>query len=588
MKIRNKLAILLLITSLLPLIGVMTMTFWYSSNHVKNAALNTASEYLSQSATMLSGYFSTRIAEISAYAQTPLLKSMDWSRIRPFLLTQQARHAGTYEKFILGMPDGHFRNTIVGNPHRDYFASFDDTDPDARLKSIARRPYWQALAGDNTRGAFVTHVSNPMISYTTGVRQVVVGASIVSDDKRLLGMLGGAVSWSEIEQLIGQIRVHVATNLGEDVRLSIIDSDGTYIYHWNPDKVVHLLLDDEGRPILNEIGEKTVILHSITDSPHAAVAAAGAAMMRGETGFTRFDSNDHRDSVIMLYAPVPAAQYAIAMQIPESEIMAPVEQLTNLLALFALVTAISLLILAWPLSHKVSRRILELSIAARKVGEGDLDAKTRPRGADELGGLMRAFNSMADALKLREQQLLNEYDLRHRAEQDALMDGLTGIPNRRSLNEVLEKEFRRAKRLEIPLAVIMIDIDHFKAYNDHAGHLAGDDALKTIANKLAERIQRSGDYIARFGGEEFCVVLPDTDAMGAEELAEQLRKGIEAMKLTRHNADEQPWFTISIGISSFVPDENSSVDDLIYRADQALYDAKNQGRNRSCVWQDNP
>jgi len=158
-------------------------------------------------------------------------------------------------------------------------------------------------------------------------------------------------------------------------------------------------------------------------------------------------------------------------------------------------------------------------------------------------------------------------------------DGLTGLANRRKLEEHLGKEWRRMLRSSSPLTLMMVDIDYFKNYNDYYGHLAGDDCLKKVANQLKGFCRRPGDLAARFGGEEFTLVFPDTDPERASYLAEKVRKAVESLKIRHEDSEAGGYVTISIGVVSRVPDANSSSTDLVSEADHNLYKAKEAGRN---------
>ena len=129
----------------------------------------------------------------------------------------------------------------------------------------------------------------------------------------------------------------------------------------------------------------------------------------------------------------------------------------------------------------------------------------------------------------------------------------------------------------------MIDIDFFKSYNDYFGHLSGDDVLRQCAKKMSKLVCRAGDLVSRYGGEEFCVVLPDTELDGAESIAEVLRAGIEELTIARDDLEDWNCLTISLGVSSVEPNQDDTVEKLINTADQALYKAKQLGRNRVCV-----
>jgi diguanylate cyclase (GGDEF)-like protein len=164
----------------------------------------------------------------------------------------------------------------------------------------------------------------------------------------------------------------------------------------------------------------------------------------------------------------------------------------------------------------------------------------------------------------------------------ALIDGLTGIPNRRRLDEVLDSEWRRALRGNLVLAVIMADIDYFKAYNDNYGHSAGDQCLKAVAKTLASSLNRPSDMMGRYGGEEFMAVMPDTDAEGARMLAERWRANVAALALPHQYSKVADHVTISVGYASFKPTQNQLCVELMEMADKMLYQAKDQGRNRVC------
>ena len=170
-----------------------------------------------------------------------------------------------------------------------------------------------------------------------------------------------------------------------------------------------------------------------------------------------------------------------------------------------------------------------------------------------------------------------------KAQQIANQDGLTGLANRRYLNQILDQEIKRAVRANQSLTVIMIDIDYFKRYNDHFGHLAGDDVLRQVARLLQGSVNRAGDMVARYGGEEFCIILPNTNASGGVEIADGLRKTILTAEIPHVSGLALPWVTISLGVSGIIPTQSDTVETIIQRADSALYRAKANGRNRVCL-----
>jgi diguanylate cyclase (GGDEF)-like protein len=163
----------------------------------------------------------------------------------------------------------------------------------------------------------------------------------------------------------------------------------------------------------------------------------------------------------------------------------------------------------------------------------------------------------------------------------ALMDGLTGVPNRRYFDELLVKEWQRCKRSQLPLSLIIIDVDFFKRYNDFYGHSQGDVCLKAIADTLKANLKRPGDFVARYGGEEFICLLPEIALRGATQKATDLELAVRALAIPHEKSDALPIVTISLGVataSQVVGDDSSA---LVNIADQLLYEAKVGGR--ACV-----
>lgn len=161
-------------------------------------------------------------------------------------------------------------------------------------------------------------------------------------------------------------------------------------------------------------------------------------------------------------------------------------------------------------------------------------------------------------------------------------DGLTGLGNRIYLNEVMDSEWRRLQRSGAPFSVLMLDIDHFKNVNDTYGHLCGDVCLKQVARTAQGLLQRPADGAFRYGGEEFVILLPATDERGALCIGERIRQAVSNLVVDCDGL--QITFTISIGVACLIPDSNASPEDLIHKADVALYDAKHGGRNRVCAF----
>lgn len=173
--------------------------------------------------------------------------------------------------------------------------------------------------------------------------------------------------------------------------------------------------------------------------------------------------------------------------------------------------------------------------------------------------------------------------LRARLERQASIDSLTGLANRREFDRVAEREWRAASRTQSCMSVLVLDADYFKAYNDHYGHVQGDDCLWQISECLRESLHRPKDLAARIGGEEFMVLLPDCAAEGALEVAERIRNTVRARAIPHVRSPITDTVTLSIGTASTVPTPDATLRQLIERADRALYKAKGSGRDRVCA-----
>lgn len=231
------------------------------------------------------------------------------------------------------------------------------------------------------------------------------------------------------------------------------------------------------------------------------------------------------------------------------------------LTLFALSLAI------WVNNQSIIRPVLRIKQITAKLASGDLKQRIEIDNDDEIGELAQDISNMASSLETINQKLNDA----------ARTDGLTGIANRRSCDEVLEQHINSAIRYELFFSVLLLDIDHFKSINDNYGHSLGDDALKAIATICQQQV-RDCDFVFRYGGEEFLILLPNTDKSGSYVVAERIRKTIQDTNIDIDNQKLE--LTVSLGISSF-PEDGLETRELVRNADNALYKAKEGGRNQT-------
>ncbi len=213
----------------------------------------------------------------------------------------------------------------------------------------------------------------------------------------------------------------------------------------------------------------------------------------------------------------------------------------------------------------------------RAFASGATDYITKPINLPVLRQRVRNLVRQSHLIKnqLTELQQANQ-DLKLLAN----LDSLTKLSNRRGFDDYIQKEWDRMKRIKAPLSLIMCDVDFFKNYNDRYLHPNGDKCLVKVAMSMRSTVRRSGDLVARYGGEEFAIVLPNTDALGAVSVGENVRSAIKGLQITHEASAVCPYVTVSVGVSTIIPNIENDFQALINAADRALYQAKSQGRDR--------
>lgn len=226
-------------------------------------------------------------------------------------------------------------------------------------------------------------------------------------------------------------------------------------------------------------------------------------------------------------------------------------------------------------AHELTRDIPVIFVTAH----GDADSETRGLEAGAVDFIHKPINPTVVRARVRTHLTLKrQSDL---LRQLAFVDGLTGLHNRRALDERLQAEMRHAARNDKPLSLLMIDVDFFKLYNDHYGHQAGDDCLRQVAAVLRLGMHRPADLATRYGGEEFACLLPETDLDGAVQVAERLRVAVQGMALPHERSEIGDRVTVSIGVAAKAGRPAGEIAVMVGVADAALYEAKRGGRN--CV-----
>ncbi|UUX96882.1 diguanylate cyclase [Aquabacterium sp. J223] len=499
-------------------------------------------------ADVLADGLAERLREVELLAASPPASPADWQRV--MARAQQSRPRFSWMGLV--EPDGRVRHAtgdlLVG-------------------ESVAERPWFIAARAAPVVGDVHTAkllAARLPASATGEPLRFIDFAAPVRADGRLQAVIGVHVSWDWARDVIGRLRSPLARHRGVTV----------------------FILDHRGEVILRPLG---------LDGPERPIAldqlpADGARAVRWA------DRSDHLTAAARLPSPAGPTDmgWTIVARQPVAQALAPARAARHAAWAIGAVAALLATVLAWLALGRYTRPLAQMAEAARQVEAGDRVTEIRQHhGAAELRQLSASLRGMTASLRQREQALAEANrvlearvaertrDLLHaqsalqqaNAELQALAsrDALTGLFNRRLLDERLAAELARHRRSGRPLAVVLADIDHFKAVNDGHGHAEGDRVLRDVARCLQGTV-RGTDIVGRYGGEEFLLLLPDTPAEGALAACEKLRAVVAACPGAVR-------VTISLGIAVPAADWPDAAA-VLAAADAALYRAKAEGRNR--------
>ncbi|MFN6496092.1 MAG: diguanylate cyclase domain-containing protein [Nostoc sp. DedQUE01] len=410
----------------------------------------------------------------------------------------------------------------------------------------------------------------------------------------LLGVLRVSYNATVVQQLV----TRETERAGAKSFAILLDENNIYLAHSIAPKLLFKLIVPLPLNVLTQLQRKGRLLNS----PLKELATNESKLKQALDNkqpylITSLSATGNQVNLIAI-ARLKYKPWSVLFAQPLAVALAPVEkQIRDTMFLFAIIASL-VTIIAFAIGQLLTMPIIYLTNIVFQFTAGNLDIRAKISSKDEIGQLAKSFNNMAlqlqtslETLEQRVQERTAELviakekaeDVNQKLEQLVNLDGLTQVANRRCFNERLQAEWKRLAREQQPLSLILFDVDKFKSYNDYYGHLGGDDCLIRIAQTVQQIIHRPADLLARYGGEEFSVLLPNTDLAGAIILAQNIHQGIYFRAIPHAQSDIKDIVTVSLGITSVIPTWDIKPDTLIASADKALYNAKQQGRDRYCT-----
>ncbi len=413
------------------------------------------------------------------------------------------------------------------------------TDPRGIGLNVSDRPYFQEALRSRDFG-----LSDYLISRVHQTPGLIATFPVVNANGALTGIVLASINL----QWIGNLAASAARRSGTTVLL--VDGIGTLI----------AASADEAELVGKSFADRALVRDMLANDE-------GTITIAGLDGVRR----------IFAYVRVPWTRARLAVGLDESVVHSGIDREISIAYLQLALFGTLVLLAAWFGGERlILRPIRSLVRTAARFGRGDLQARaSKESWIAEFEPLAAAFDDMARKLAGREEELriANQH-----LEELASLDGLTGLANRRGFDRRLEREWRDAGERRQPIALMMIDIDYFKLFNDRYGHVRGDACLHAVAETLSLVTLEEAVLVARYGGEEFALLLPGLDIERTAALAEEACRAVEDL-LIAHSESRRGYVTISVGVESLVPGKNQPASDLVEAADRALYTAKSRGRN---------
>ncbi|MBP2628473.1 MAG: hypothetical protein H6Q68_3184 [Firmicutes bacterium] len=539
--LRKKLSIAFVTMTLMPIILITVITWQPQEQIMKNSIIErnrTLAEYIAND---INDMFTERIRFLKNVVNNENIKSM-----------APGQQVSILRDIVTQYPD--MQLAVVSDIAGRQIARWDGKEAEHTISYTDREYFNTALKTGETT------ISGIIMAKSTKKLGIVI-AEPIKKDESLVGVLIINIELSKLIQRVGDTKVG---NMGYAY---IVNREGKVIIH--PD----LGIIDNG-------ADESSLFHI-------------KAAISGQKGWMEYDYNNEKR--IAAYSYVPSTKWGVIAQQPLNEAMGNAINIKIKSILVMVSTVVIAILMALAIAGALARPIADISEATNRLAEGDLAVRLEVSTFDEIGQLATNFNNMTnqlvkrdEALCLAQEELENQVKKRteelmivnEELRRISFLDGLTGIANRRYFDEFLEREWQRSKRENTSLALIMLDVDFFKNYNDTYGHIAGDECLRRIADILKTTAKRATDLVVRYGGEEFAIILPDTNVQCAKIVGERVRSGVEKLAIRNKTSPISEVVTVSVGISVSVLAKEALPITIIAAADEALYQSKQNGRNR--------
>ena len=402
MKLRSQILTALIFSGLFPLATAFVYAIWHSSSTTNELILSEAEQRLEVVSEKLSAYFDARLAEIDVIASNADVQSMDFKKMRPYLMGMLNNKKQHYEKFIVGHDDGTFNNTSGGNPHVQMLRTFNDKSADAKPKNIKRRDYWQVTVGNNDLNEHRLYVSNPMISYTTEVKQIVVTSSVHDKKGLVKGLIGGSLPWKNIQGLINKLKMDLEKEFSGKAQLAMISKDGTYWYHWNADKIMHLAKDGKGQYILGVHGEKLAASTNLKDSKIPELRAVADNILKGDRAVVTVENEDITHHI---FSPIRSSGYILELVVSDSVLMTPTWNLVIILLAVFILSVIVAIGFTLVITQKITSPLFRFTSSLESLKDSGLSKIEIKSTTNEFNNLFSVFNNMISTAKDREEEI---------------------------------------------------------------------------------------------------------------------------------------------------------------------------------------